>query len=255
TIAGALVAAKSGLQIAHVEAGLRSFNRRMPEEINRIVTDSLSNILFAPTATAVNHLEREGVMGRIVLSGDVMLDSTMYYSNVARKTVDLTEVLGDIPEPFALATVHRAENTDDPERFRAILDAFKEVDMTIVFPVHPRTRNVISMGALSPNVMMIDPVGYLEMLRLVQGARYVLTDSGGLQKEAYWLGTPCITLRDETEWIETLSNRWNQLAGANRRRILACIDEIPSLDTSRPQFGMPMNRLASEVIAESLLPD
>lgn len=255
TIAGALVAAKIGLRIAHVEAGLRSFNRRMPEEVNRVVTDALSDILFAPTQTAVDHLKREGVAGRVVLSGDVMLDSTLHYSSLAEQS-DLAKRFSEsLPDRYVLATVHRAENTDDPERLRAILAAFGRVDETIIFPAHPRTRKLLSAGSVPANVRLIDPVGYLEMLTLVQRSSFVLTDSGGLQKEAYWLEKPCITLRDETEWVETLANDWNQIVGADENRILAAVDKIPPPSTPRPPFGMPMGMRATEVIVEALLHD
>ena len=253
TIAGALVAAKCGLPIAHVEAGLRSFNRRMPEEINRIVTDSLSSLLFAPTETAVSHLQREGVHGEVILSGDVMFDATVYYADLSSRSPDVSRLLSKLPDTFAVATVHRAENTDDSRRLDQILRAFADSNRVVVFPAHPRTRKLLKPDMLAPNVILLEPVGYLEMLALVRAAELVFTDSGGLQKEAYWLSTPCITLREETEWVETLANGWNQLAGYTTEGILACLTNLPATGTERPTFGMPSRGLASQVIADSLL--
>ena len=252
TIAGALVAAKAGISQAHVEAGLRSFNRKMPEEINRIVTDSLAELLFAPTDLAVQHLTREGVEGQIVLSGDVMLDSTRHFLPKARGEYPARQLLPSDVRQYILATVHRAENTDSVERFDGILEAFAAVPLPVVFPMHPRTRAVLGDRKLPANVRAIAPVGYLEMLSLVSSADVVVTDSGGLQKEAHWIGTPCVTLRAETEWTETLAGGWNQLADADPVRIREAIALVPDRSRERTSFGDPAGRPASRIIAETL---
>ncbi len=218
TIAGSLAAAKLHIKVAHVEAGLRSFNMLMPEEINRILTDRISNILFAPTKNAIELLAREGIKDNVVFSGDVMFDSILHYQQLASKKKRLSEII-DL-ENFYLGTIHRAENTDVPQRLSSIFEAFSELDLPIVIPLHPRTKNLISGISYSDNVKIISPVGYLEMILLLKNSRKVLTDSGGLQKEAYFLKKPCITLRDETEWIETLEGNWNFIVGANKNLIL-----------------------------------
>lgn len=217
TIAGALAAAKLHVPVAHVEAGLRSFNRRMPEEINRVLTDHCSELLFAPTSVAVENLRREGVaQEKIRQVGDVMLDAAVFYGRRAEQSSDLLRRLGLEKDGFVLATIHRAENTDDPKRLRAIVEGFNAVarELPLVLPLHPRTRKILANLAgvveLSPGLRVIDPVGYLEMVVLEKNARLIATDSGGVQKEAYFHGTPCVTLRDETEWVELLE------AGANR---------------------------------------
>jgi UDP-GlcNAc3NAcA epimerase len=226
TLAGALAAAKLSIPVAHVEAGLRSFNRRMPEEINRVTADHLSDLLLCPSDTAVNNLASEGVHENVHLVGDVMLDVL----NWAKSRSDTSEqnilnLLGLKTGTYLLATVHRSENTDDPERFRSIVNAFNLVDETVIFPVHPRARKIIcEMGIRpEPHVRLIDPVGYLDMVTLVGSARLVLTDSGGLQKEAYWLGVPCVTLRNETEWVETVQAGWNVLVGCHSDNILDAV--------------------------------
>jgi UDP-GlcNAc3NAcA epimerase len=223
TLAGALVAAKSGFSIAHVESGLRSHRRGMPEEINRIVADHLSDLLFCPTTLAVENLRKEGLHARAVMTGDVMYDACLAFREVAESRGG---PLADAwrPGQFALATVHRAENTDDPERLRGILNALDCIARTIcpvVWPVHPRTKKKLSeMGWSADSLTAIQPVSYLEMLLLEGRARFILTDSGGVQKEAYFLKVPCVTLRDETEWEETLENRCNTLAGCSEEKIL-----------------------------------
>lgn len=226
TLAGALAAAKLHIPVAHVEAGLRSFNRRMPEEINRVLTDHISALLFCPSQTAVDNLAAEGITGGVHLVGDVMADALAWAAARAQTHSDVLQRLGLTEKGFLLATVHRAENTDDPARLRTILDAFAALDEPLIFPVHPRTRDRIQMLNLSsavPHLQFIDPVGYLDMVRLEQGARMIMTDSGGIQKEAYWLGVPCVTLRDETEWMETVELGWNVLAGAEKERIVAAV--------------------------------
>ncbi len=218
TIAGSLAAAKIHIRTAHVEAGLRSFNMRMPEEINRILTDRISNVLFAPTQNAMNLLAKEGLSTNAILSGDVMFDSILFYEKLAEEKYSLEEII-DLNE-FYLATVHRAENTDIPERLQNIFEAFSELDAPVVVPLHPRTRKLLDGVKYSDNVKIIEPVSYLKMVLLLKHSKKVLTDSGGLQKEAYFLKKPCVTLRDETEWIETLEGNWNFIVGANKEKIL-----------------------------------
>ena len=223
TLAGALAASKLSIPVAHVEAGLRSFNRRMPEEINRVVADHLSDVLLCPSDTAVANLAAEGISENVHQVGDVMLDVLLWARRRAEAAPSTTlSSLRLEKKGYVLATVHRSENTDDPERLASILDAFNAIGEPVVFPVHPRTKKVIGQAGwtVRPNVHLIDPVGYLEMVAITDAARVVLTDSGGLQKEAYWLGVPCITLRDETEWVETVNAGWNTLAGAETAAII-----------------------------------
>lgn len=232
TLAGALAASKLHIPVAHVEAGLRSFNMRMPEEINRILTDRVSHILFAPTDTAINNLEREGYPNRIigeltqkvVRSGDVMFDGALFYRDQSQKP------LTKLPEEgFVLSTVHRAENTDDESRLRNIVEAINEIshNEAVILPLHPRTRKKIFEANLSfepqrgeKGVYIIDPVGYLEMVYLLDRASIVMTDSGGLQKEAFFFEKPLIVLRDETEWVELVENGYSALVGASHEAIV-----------------------------------
>ncbi len=228
TLAGALVAAKLKLPLAHVEAGLRSFNRAMPEEINRVVADHLSQLLFAPTPTAVENLRREGITQGVYLTGDVMEEAVRCYADLARRRVPLASLTTHAPGSYYVATVHRAENTDDPVRLQNIFEGLGRLKLPVILPLHPRTRARLDGSIQVPaNIERWEPVGYLAMLTLVQHARAVLTDSGGLQKEAVWLGVPCITLRDETEWVETLEGGWNQLVGADPDRIAAAVHRRP----------------------------
>ncbi len=236
TLAGALAAAKLHIPVAHVEAGLRSFNQRMPEEINRMLTDRLASLLLCPSQTAVNHLAAEGLTAGVHLVGDVMADALREATARAQNESTVLERLELEPGRYLLATVHRAENTDDPARLRSILAAFAALDETIIFPVHPRTRGALAHldGALpASRVRLIEPVGYLDMARLAGAARLILTDSGGLQKEAYWLGVPCVTLRDETEWVETVQAGWNVLTGARTDAIVQAVRDL-RLPTERP---------------------
>lgn len=214
TIAGALAAAKLNIPVAHVEAGLRSFNRRMPEEVNRVVADHVSALLFCPTETAVANLAAEGITKGVHAVGDVMFDTTLAAVERAEGRSTIIETLGLTPGGYAVATIHRAENTDDPERFARVV-AWLEAEaekMPVVMPVHPRTRKLLTSRCLAPTgVALIDPIGYLDMARLLSRAAAVFTDSGGLQKEAYFHRVPCVTLRDETEWVETVEAGWNRL--------------------------------------------
>lgn len=224
TLAGALAAAKLHIRLAHVEAGLRSFNRAMPEEINRVVADHVSDMLFCPSQTAVNNLQTEGITRGVYLVGDVMADALTFATEKARTASTILERLRLTGKQYLLATVHRAENTDDPQRLRSILAAFAHIEEKIVFPVHPRTRKALEAIGNPQlqvrNLELIDPVGYLDMVQLEQSARMILTDSGGIQKEAYWLSVPCVTLRNETEWVETVQAGWNIVVGADRDRII-----------------------------------
>ena len=253
TLAGAVVAAKLHLPCAHIEAGLRSFNRRMPEELNRIVADHLSDLLFCPTRTAVDNLAREGLRDRALLTGDVMYDAALEFRVRADSAGGpLAEAWQ--PGAFALATVHRAENTDQPERLQAILRALERIAAEIcpvVFPVHPRTAKAIAdMSWSASQVHLIPPVGYLDMLLLEGRARLILTDSGGVQKEAYFARVPCLTLRHETEWLETLENRCNVLTGSDERKILEAARDCSTAGPWTDAYG---DGHAGEHILRSLL--
>jgi len=252
TLAGALTASKLHIPVAHVEAGLRSFNRRMPEEINRVLTDHISNLLFCPSNVAVENLAKEGITKGVYDVGDVMADALKYAVNIAGENPEILTRLKLSPKHYILATVHRAENTDDPDRMAAILRAFASVEDSILFPVHPRTRKVLlSQGlTVSPNVMMIEPVGYIEMAAFEKNARMILTDSGGVQKEAYWLRIPCITLRDETEWVETVDSGWNHLTGVDQEKIVRMIKELPIPSQYISLYG---DGSASEKIVQLIL--
>jgi len=250
TLAGALAAAKVHIPVAHVEAGLRSFNRRMPEEVNRVMTDHLSALLFCPTDTAVQNLAAEGIVDGVVRTGDVMLDATRHYAERAAERAPLRDLVPHRPGSFAVATVHRAENTDDPARLRGIFEGLGRLELPVVLPLHPRTAARLQGVDLPANVEVREPIGYLAMLNLVRNAHCVLTDSGGLQKEAVWLGVPCITLREETEWVETLERGWNRLAGSDPDRIVAAAGMRP--DAPAPDFGRVAEGPAPGLIARSL---
>jgi len=226
TLAGALAAAKVHVPVAHVEAGLRSFDRRMPEEVNRVLTDHCSDILFCPTATAVANLAAEGGTAGVHLTGDVMVDALRENLTLAKERSTALTDLGLSSKAYFLATVHRAGNTDDPAALRAILEAFALLDAPVVFPVHPRTQKKLAEYGIEPaaNVRVVEPLPYFDMLAALAGARAVLTDSGGVQKEAYILEVPCVTLRENTEWVETLEDGWNVLVGADAGRIVAEAD-------------------------------
>ncbi|HMM75131.1 MAG TPA: UDP-N-acetylglucosamine 2-epimerase (non-hydrolyzing) [Gammaproteobacteria bacterium] len=214
TLAGALVASKLHIPVAHVEAGLRSFNRRMPEEVNRILTDHVSALLLCPTRTAVDNLAAEGITRGVYHVGDVMYDATLLARRIAETRSAALSALGVEPGNYALATVHRAENTDDPVRLAAILGWLRERARArrVVLPIHPRTRARAAAAGLSfDGIVTCEPVGYIDMARLLGNAAEVYTDSGGVQKEAYFHRTPCVTLREETEWVETVECGWNRL--------------------------------------------
>ncbi len=244
TLAGALAAVKLCLPVAHVEAGLRSFNRTMPEEHNRVLTDHCADLLFCPTQTAVDLLAREGLTRGVHRVGDVMVDALRGHAKLARERSTILQAMDLTPKGYLLATVHRPYNTDVPENLRNILDAFADIcrlsGQPLVLPLHPRTRKVLDELDLRPPaaVRVIDPVGYLDMLALEQSARLILTDSGGVQKEAYCLAVPCITLRPETEWIETVETGWNVVVHADRAAIVhAALERSwPSIEPP-PVFG------------------
>jgi UDP-GlcNAc3NAcA epimerase len=222
TLAGALAATKLNLPIAHVEAGLRSFNRRMPEEINRVIVDHLSTWLFCPTTAAVNNLRSEGIITGVHHVGDVMFDAALKFGKIAEKSSLILEELRLEHKKYLLATVHRQENTDDPLRLGGIVEGFKRLAAknVLVWPVHPRLKERL-VGLEGNGFCLIKPISFLDMTRLEMCAELILTDSGGVQKEAYFHGTPCITLRDETEWLETVNSGWNQLVGVDPERIEA----------------------------------
>lgn len=239
TLAGALAAAKLGLPVAHVEAGLRSGVRDMPEEINRAVADRLSAWLFAPTKNAADNLAREGITDGVVVTGDIMFDALLQHVAIAEQRSTALRDLGLTPGRYALATVHRAANTDDVRRLGEIFDALALLREPVIVPLHPRTKAAL-MGTdieVEPPVRVVEPVGYLDMLMLQRHARVVLTDSGGVQKEAYLLGVPCVTLRDETEWVETLEGGWNVLAGTDAERIVAAAKRPRPAGEPAPVFG------------------
>lgn len=228
TLAGALAASKLCIPVAHIEAGLRSFNRRMPEEINRIVTDHLADLMFIPSEVAGKNLTREGIDHRKVhLVGDVMFDAVKVFSDIAAKRSQILERHGLRRNEYVLATVHRRENTDDFSRLAAILEGMSKSHKPVILPLHPRTRKRIAEFGLAvhSSIRIIEPVGYLDMLWLENNARMILTDSGGVQKEAYFHGVPCLTLRDETEWVELVDLGFNRLVGANVKKIAAGINE------------------------------
>jgi UDP-GlcNAc3NAcA epimerase len=223
TLAGAIAASKLHIKIAHVEAGLRSFNIQMPEEINRILTDRVSSLLFCPTQRAVDNLNREGINNwrsdsKVLLVGDVMQDGAIFYKKLAQKPLGLV-----IPNNFVLCTIHRAENTDDLTRLGQIVGALNEIALTkeVILPIHPRTKKILQAGDYdTTNLTLVDPVGYLNMVWLLDHCELVMTDSGGIQKESFFFNKPCITMRDETEWVELIERNCNILVGADRDKIL-----------------------------------
>ncbi len=224
TMAAALAATKLYIPVAHVEAGLRSFNKMMPEEINRVVTDHVADLLLCPTLTAVKNLNNEGLTDNVHRVGDVMYDSALYFMQTAEKDSQILDELALESGKYCLATVHRAENINNPPNLASILKALEEIaknDCPIILPLHPGTRSKIeASGRILKHIQVIEPVDYLDMLMLEKHARMIFTDSGGVQKEAYWCGVPCVTMREETEWVETVDTGWNQLVGADKVKIL-----------------------------------
>jgi len=249
TLAGALAASKLKIPVAHVEAGLRSYWKAMPEEQNRIVADHLSDWLFCPTETARRNLEREGITKGVHVVGDIMLDASLHYrkqveQDLAEGRTRLPHLFADrekggAPENFCLVTVHRAENTDDPARLRGIVEGLNGAPRDVVFPVHPRTKKKLAEYGLrcGPRVRLIEPVGYLEMLELELRCSVIVTDSGGVQKEAYFLQRPCVTLRDQTEWTETVDAGWNTLVGACAEAIAERLLQAVTPGNQEPHYG------------------
>ena len=262
TLGGALAASKLGIAVAHIEAGERSFNRRMPEEINRLVADRLADIHFCASQPALDHLAAEGITGSTYWVGDVMLDAITYYRPIAQSRSKILSHLELEPAGYSLVTVHRASNTDDLKRLDRIVRILNRVDEKIVFPIHPRTsRALSSLGVrFGDHVQIIEPVGYLDMIQLEENARLIATDSGGVQREAYFLGVPCLTLRDETEWIETVETGWNKVVGADADLILTEWESF-SPPEERPAIlgdGKASERIArilgGETLTDSFLP-
>jgi UDP-GlcNAc3NAcA epimerase len=254
TLAGALTAAKLHIPIAHVEAGLRSFNRQMPEEINRVVTDTLSKYLFCPTHISVQHLKNEGMTQNVHHVGDVMYDVALYYGDLARKNSRILEDLQLNPKDYVLVTCHREENTNNQKRLFEIVTAIAEIakEKTVVFPLHPRTKKYLKLFHLMDGLKQVKitpPLAYLDLIALEQSASCILTDSGGVQKEAYFYQVPCITMRDETEWVETLELKWNQLVGSSSTKILSAFKDTHSGIEGQFPYG---NGQASRKILELL---
>ncbi len=253
TLAGAIVASKLHIKLAHVEAGLRSFNMKMPEEVNRILTDRVSDILFCPTDAAIQNLKNEGYNNldcKVVKSGDVMQDGALFYKELAIKPS------ANIKEKFILCTVHRAENTDAYNRLKNIFESLEEIgkEKQIVLPLHPRTKNVLESNNYQPkNITCIEPVGYLEMVWLIANCSLVMTDSGGLQKEAFFFEKPCITLRDETEWVELVENKFNILVGADKSKILETYKNKGNLFSSNFNIDLYGGGKASTNIIKELI--
>jgi len=240
TVAGALAAVKLHIPVAHVEAGMRSYNRAMPEEINRVISDHISELLFAPTESALKILKGEGIVKGAYFVGDVMYDIQIDLKKQSSNLRTLKKYEIE-PKKYILATVHRPENTDDKDNLQNIITAFSEADEPIIFPAHPRTIKCLKQYGLdravtsAPNIKLVDPVGFLDMIALENNAKMILTDSGGLQKEAYLAKVPCITLRKETEWNETVKSGWNQLAGADPQKIVRLAKNFPK-PKSHPNF-------------------
>ncbi len=255
TLAGALAAIKLHIKVAHVEAGLRSFNMNMPEEINRILTDRISNVLFCPTETAIKNLYNEGfrnIKCDILNVGDVMQDAAFFYSDKAKKPI------ADIPDKYTLCTIHRAENTDYPERLKNIVVALENISANncpIVIPLHPRTKNKLqkmNYNFSNSPIIFIQPVGYLEMVWLLKNCQLVMTDSGGVQKEAYFFNKFCITLRNETEWVELVENNFNILAGSNTNKIIEAYDTVSEKGAINSQSKLYGNGDAGDKIVNFL---
>ncbi len=254
TLAGGLAAVKLGISLAHVEAGLRSFNRTMPEEHNRVLVDHLAALLLCPTQTAVGHLAREGITEGVHLVGDVMVDALLHHRDLARKRAGLLAALGVASGEYYLATIHRPANTDDPATLRRVLGALDGLDAPVILPAHPRTRQAMRAAEVVPTgvLRVIEPLGYLDMLALEQYARAILTDSGGVQKEAYLLAVPCITLRPETEWVETVEAGWNLIVDDDPARIAWAAREFRPSGQPPAVFGdgRAAQRIASLLLGE-----
>lgn len=239
TLAGALVASKLHIPTAHIEAGERSFDRRMPEEINRLVADCLADLHFCVSHAAVGNLATEGITDSVHWVGDVMLDAMLQNRPIARRKSDILAHLGLKSKMYALVTIHRAANTDDPVRLGQIVEALNSLSETVVFPAHPRTTKALARldTPFAPHIKLIEPVGYFDMMMLEDNARLIATDSGGVQREAYFWGIPCLTLRDETEWIETVEAGWNKLVGVEPAQIIEAWFSFAPPAEHPPIFG------------------
>ncbi len=239
TVAGALAASKLLIPVIHVEAGLRSFNKAMPEEQNRILTDHISDLLFVPTQTAIDNLLREGIKKGVHNVGDVMYDGILHFSKIAQEKSRILASLEVTENGYLLCTIHRAENTNDIERLKGIVKGLNDSGEQIVLPLHPRTQKYLNdyQIELGANIRVIEPVGYLDMVRLEAGAKKIVTDSGGVQKEAFFLAKPCITMRDETEWVETVENGWNIIVGADATKIAEAIRFFEPNAERKAYFG------------------
>lgn len=258
TLAGALAAAKLQIPVGHIEAGLRSFNRKMPEEINRVLADHISDYLFCPTETAIRNLRNEGIQSPMVINvGDVMYDAILDNIKLAEEKSNILQSLSLKPKEYYLTTVHRAENTDSKDNLIFIIESLQMLDLPVIFPVHPRTKETIKQyGNITMeqynNILFTDPVSYLDMLILERNAKKILTDSGGVQKEAYFLKVPCITLREETEWVETVEDGWNILTGAKKDKIINAVKDFNLKRKQRKIFG---NGKAARKIAKIIYAD
>ncbi len=252
TLAGALAAAKMQIKLGHVEAGLRSFDKSMPEEINRVLTDHCSDYLFCPTQTAVNNLKKENITRGVYLVGDVMVDALLQAKERAEGP-DVLNTLGLESKEYLVSTIHRQSNTDCEENLRNIVNACCELDEVIIFPLHPRTEKFLRKYGLyqrlQEKVRITKPLGYLDFLKLLSHAKKILTDSGGVQKEAYILGVPCITLRNDTEWVETVEDGWNLLVGVDKERIIKMVREFEPKGARRNVFGQDACQKISKVIS------
>jgi UDP-N-acetylglucosamine 2-epimerase len=243
TLAGALASAQAGVGVGHVEAGMRSFDRAMPEELNRVLTDHLSKLLLCSTPVAVENLRHEGIDDHVHLVGDVMVDVLLAFRDIAEERSDALDDLGVEPGSYVVVTAHRAGNVDDPKRLRLLVELLRALPRPVVLPLHPRTRRRLSEGRLlevlegAPGLALTAPLGYLDFLKLTRHARAVLTDSGGVQKEAYVLGVPCVTLRDRTEWVETIEAGWNVLVDLDRDAALAALERRPPAGPRPELYG------------------
>jgi len=257
TLAGALAAAKLHIPVAHVEAGLRSFDRTMPEEINRVATDHISDLLFCPTKTAVDNLRNEGITQGVHLVGDVMADALDFNKKIAEERSRVLERLGVTRQHYFVLTIHRPSNTDNRDHMENIIGALAAEGTTVVFPIHPRTRKYLEeyklWDRLPANFTVTEPLGYIDMIQLMGSAQKILTDSGGMQKEAYMLGVPCITLRENTEWVETVDAGWNSLVGANRNKILDAINCFNPNSNLNNIFGRSASKKITAIIYNSRL--
>lgn len=257
TLAGALAAKKLHVKVAHIEAGLRSFNMKMPEEVNRILTDRISDFLFCPTESAIKNLKNEGFdyfNCKVIKTGDIMYDALKFFSEYAPSPDEICHTTES--KHYALCTIHRAENTDIPERLKAIIEALNEISkqIQVVLPLHPRTKKILESLGIQAHFKIIEPVGYLTMLGLLDNCQFVLTDSGGLQKEAYLKKKYCITMRDETEWVELVENKVNFIAGADKDKIISCFNLIYHKPFNAKE-GLYGNGNAAEEIVSNLIGD